>query len=93
MDDQPPPDGPPPPPGPPQDQALVDIIAELKMIRGLQDRVNRRHTRYAERLLEDPDDPVGQTEDPETQRAISRLADREQKIKQITQDIVLGKNR
>ena len=46
----------------------------------------------AERLLEDPDDPVGQTEVPDTQRAIGRLADREQKIKKITQDIVLGKN-
>ena len=38
---------------------LVDQLAELKMIRALQMRVNKRTVRYA-RLLEDIDDPAGQ---------------------------------
>jgi len=83
--------GPPPPPGPPQDQALVDKIAELKMVRALQVRVNSRTNRYA-RLLTDSDDVVGQAKDQDLRTAIQKLGNREQRIHAITRDIVLGKN-
>ena len=90
-EEMPPSDGQPPPPGPPQDQPLVDAIAELKMIRALQVRVNSRTDRYS-KLLDDVDDPVGQADDAEVADALRRLGEREQKIHRITRDIVLGKN-
>ncbi len=80
------------PPGDPQDQPLVDAIAELKMIRALQMRVNTRTNRYA-RLLDDIDDPTGQATDQELIDALERLAERQQRIYQITRDLVLGRNR
>ncbi|MFT7639483.1 MAG: hypothetical protein ACI9G1_001219, partial [Pirellulaceae bacterium] len=84
--------GQPPPPGQPEDQPLVDQIAELKMIRALQMRVNTRTVRYA-RLLDNEDDPVGQAADDELKSAITRLGDRQERVQRITRDIVLGKNK
>jgi hypothetical protein len=78
--------------GQPQEQPLVDQIAELKMIRALQMRVNTRTDRYAQ-LLDDIDDPKGQATDDELLQALNRLAEREQRVHRITRDIVLGKNR
>jgi hypothetical protein len=92
MEEQKPQDGEPPPPGQPQDQPLVDQIAELKMIRALQLRVNTRTQRYS-RLLDNEDDPVGQAEDTELKSAITRLGDRQERVQRITRDIVLGKNK
>jgi len=83
---------PPPPPSQPQDMPLVDELAELKMIRALQLRINTRTKRYA-RLLDDIDDPTGQATDADLQDAIVKLAERQDRIYQITRDIVLGKNR
>lgn len=78
--------------GQPGDKPLVDKIAELKMIRALQMRVNTRTERYARRL-EDSEDPIGQAEDDELRGFIENLADRQQRIQEVTRDIVLGKNR
>jgi hypothetical protein len=82
----------PPHPMRPQDQPLVDMIAELKLIRSLQMRVNKRTQRYA-RLLEDEEDPKGQATTEELVDALQKLSDREERIHQITREIVLGKNR
>ena len=79
------------PPMDPQDQPLVDAIAELKMIRALQMRVNTRTNRYA-RLLDDIEDPTGQATDQELIDALGSLAERQERIYQITRDLVLGKN-
>ncbi len=85
-----------PPPGQPGQapgqQPLVDQLAELKLIRGLQQRIHNRHNRYAQ-LLEQPGDPVGQTSDPELQQALRRLSERQLNLYQVTRDIVLGKNK
>ncbi|MCA9267866.1 MAG: hypothetical protein KDA41_05320 [Planctomycetales bacterium] len=78
--------------GSPGEEGLVDMIAELKMIRSLQERVNGRTSRYS-RLLENPDDRIGQATESELQDAISKLGEREQECQRITRDIVLGKNR
>ncbi len=75
--------------GPPP---LVDALAELRMIRSLQWRVNQRTQRYS-RLLDNTEDPIGQALDVDLRRAIGKLADRESRIQRITRDIVLGKNR
>ena len=74
------------------DQALVDQLAEIKMIRGLQHRIHKRHKRYS-RLLEDPDDSVGETDDPDIRAALNRLGVRQQKLHKITRDVVNGKNK
>ena len=75
-----------------QDQPLVDELAELKMIRSLQMRVNGRTKRYA-RLLDDIDDLKGQASDTDLLQALQRLSDREQRIYRITREIVLGRNK
>lgn len=74
-----------------EDPGLVDMIAELKMIRSMQDRVNGRTRRYAD-LLENPEDLVGQATEDELQQAIVDLAEREKSCQRVTRDIVLGKN-
>ena len=75
-----------------QEKPLVDAIAELKMIKALQERVNKRTVRYA-RLLEDDQDPVGQAESAELVDALKKLSERQQDVFRITRDIVLGKNK
>jgi uncharacterized protein YdiU (UPF0061 family) len=75
-----------------QDQSLVDQIAELKMIRSLQMRVNNRTRRYA-RLLDDENDPVGVATDGVLREAIGKLGEKQAEIQRITRDIVLGKNK
>jgi hypothetical protein len=74
-----------------QEEPLVDQIAELKMIKSLQERVNKRTQRYA-RLLVDENDPLGVAEAPELAAALRQLSERQQEIFRITRDIVLGKN-
>jgi hypothetical protein len=80
------------PPGQPQDQPLVDALAELKMIRSLQMRVNTRTQRYA-KLLDNVEDPTGQATDQELREALAKLAEKQDRIYRITRDVVLGKNK
>ena len=74
-----------------QEKPLVDQIAELKMLKALQLRVNKRTNRYSN-LLEDVDDEAGQATDDELVAALQRLADREARLQEITRDLVLGVN-
>lgn len=76
----------------PDDMPLVDQLAELKMIRALQMRVNTRTQRYAE-LLKNPNDPIGQAENDELRESLTKLAEKQQRVFEVTRDIVLGKNR
>ena len=88
-------EGEPQQPGQPEpggDPPLVDILAELKMIRSLQLRVNSRTKRYA-RLLDDPEDPVGQAMEEDLRQAIGKLSELELRIQRITRDIAMGKNK
>jgi len=75
--------------GQPSEPPLVDQLAELKMIRALQMRVNTRTKRY-QKLV---DGPEGQADKPELLDAIKDLAEREQRIYHTTRDIVVGKNK
>jgi hypothetical protein len=68
-------------------QRLIDILAELKMIRSLQIRVNSRTTAYARRY------PGEQASDPDIQKELANLARRQQKIFEVTNNIARGKNR
>lgn len=68
------------------EQPLVDKLAELKMLRSLQARVNSRTQRLS-RLLDATDAPVTGT-DPRA--ALARLAARQQQIERAARDIVEG---
>jgi hypothetical protein len=75
-----------PPAGEPNDPPLVEKLAELKMIRSLQMRINRRTQRYGE-LIEGE-----QAEKPELMEALSRLSERQQRVFQATSDLSQGRN-
>ena len=78
--------------GQPGDEPLVDQLAEIKMLRGLQERILRRHRRYA-KFLSDPDSEIGDTEDPDLQAALQRLAEKQAQLTDIARDIVNEKNK
>jgi hypothetical protein len=75
------------PSGEPQEPPLVDALAELKMIRTLQVRINLRTERYSKLIQGE------QAEKADLVEALKRLAEREERIFRITRDLHLGKNR
>jgi hypothetical protein len=74
-------------PADPGEQPLVDKLSELKMIRALQMRVNTRTKRFSQLLVEG----VERAEEPELVEALTRLAERQQKIERAARDIVTGR--
>jgi hypothetical protein len=73
--------------GQPPDQRLIDMLAELKMIRSMQVRVNSRTVTYAEQYQGE------QAAAPEIQKELNDLAVRQQKIFDVTNNIARGKNK
>lgn len=71
----------------PDEQPLVDRLAELKMLRSLQARVNARTERFAELL----DEGAEQAEERELVAALGRLAARQRAIERAARDIVTGR--
>ncbi len=81
-------DQPPPPPGSQQqqmNQRLIDILAELRMIRQLQLRVNTRTVTYGRQYTGEQADAA------EIQKLLHELAQRQEKIQKATKDIATGK--
>lgn len=78
----PPPTGEMMPSGESQEQTLVNRLAELRMIRSLQMRVNRRTAAY-QALLQ-----AEQAEDPQLLEALEALAERQARIYEVTHDLV-----
>lgn len=74
-------------PGEPGQDPLVDAIAELKMLRSLQFRVNRRTRQIGHMITGE------QTQDHQLMRELQQLAERQAKIQQTTADLAKGKNR
>lgn len=74
------------------EQPLVDKLAELRLIRTLQLRVNKRTQGLAE-MLKDPDDVVGQAEADDVNDQLRNLAERQASIQEVTRDIVVGKTK
>jgi hypothetical protein len=68
-------------------QPLIDRIAELKMIRSMQIRVNSRTLTYGQQYSGE------QANDPDIHKELADLAQRQQKIFSITNDIYRGKNK
>ena len=69
------------------EQPLVDALAELRMLRALQVRVNGRTRRFAGLLGADGD----RADEPELRAALGRLAERQRLIERATRDIVGGR--
>jgi hypothetical protein len=78
-------DSPPPPAGTPPPQALINMLAELKMLRSLQVRVNQRTISYGKMQ------PGEQVDDAGVQGEVRKLAERQVKIEKATKDIATGK--
>jgi hypothetical protein len=86
--------------GPPPDQRLIDMIAELKMIRSMQLRVNSRTEVYGKQYEGEqapPPSTATELKDREhyemIQRELRELGDRQLKIEKVTSDIAKGKNK
>lgn len=76
----------------PGEDPLIDRIAELKMIKSLQVKINQRTQRYS-KLLTDPDDPIGQANSADLESAILQLSKREAEVFRVTRDIVVGRKK
>ncbi len=72
----------------PGEQPLVQSLAELKLIRRLQERIHVRHRRYAE-LLDDPGDSVGRASRQDVREALQRLAAQQQELVEVAREIEL----
>ena len=85
----PPPPGSAPPPGQ-RDQKLLDQIAELKMIRSMQIRVNSRTETYGKMYVPKEGE---QTADPTIRRELSNLSERQERIFDVANRIAKGDNK
>ncbi len=65
----------------PQNQKLIDMLAELKMIRAMQVRVNSRTKVYAQKYTGE------QASEPDIQKELGELAQRQLKIFDVTNNI------
>ncbi len=72
----------------PEDEPLVDSIAELKLLKTLQLRINRR-TQSLAKQTNNQEDTIGQVGDPGLLGELEDLAGRQQKIHEVTRDILL----
>jgi hypothetical protein len=86
--------------GQPPDQRLIDQIAELKMIRSMQLRVNNRTEVYGKQYEGEQAPPPSTATEPKArehyemiQRELHELGDRQMKIEKVTSDIAKGKNK
>jgi len=100
---EPKPPMPPMPPssgGSPPDQKLIDMIAELKMIRSMQIRVNNRTTIYGKQIEGEQVPNISKVADAkEKEKAVGvrkefkDLSARQQKLSKVTEDIAKGRNK
>ncbi|HWG44605.1 MAG TPA: hypothetical protein VN688_17645 [Gemmataceae bacterium] len=85
--------------GPPPDPKLIDLLAELKMIRSMQKRVNSRTELYGKQYAGEQAPPVEKASNNDERERYDRiqgelkdLSKRQQKISKVTHDIATGKN-
>jgi hypothetical protein len=98
---QPQPPGPPKPPKPPGEDPLVDIIAQLRLLRSMQKGINDRTDLYSKEYegKEQPPAPDAAKDSKERQhyeliqKEMKDLAATESKISKILKDMLTGKNK
>jgi hypothetical protein len=66
-----------------QQQPLINKLAELRLIRTLQIRVNKRTTTLSQ-MLENPADPVGQAKAKDLMEQLQELSKRQESIESVT---------
>lgn len=69
-----------------EEQNLIGLLSELRMIRTMQRRINERTRRYEEQLLE------GQTDLSVLQKRVEELTRQQNKVQKILHEIQIGKN-
>jgi hypothetical protein len=74
----------------PGEDPLLDKIAELKLVRSMQQRINSRTARLS-KLLTDPDDPIGQANSADLEANLLQLSEWEETVYRVTRDIVVGR--
>lgn len=72
--------------GQPPDQKLIERLAELKMIRSLQVRINNMTELYGQKYKGEQADAT------DIQKELRDLSDRQQKVEEITRKIATGQN-
>ena len=72
--------------GQPGEMPLVDKLSELKMIRALQMRINKRTQRYGEMIKGE------QAETPDLLKSLEALAERQQRVYRATADLQQQRN-
>jgi hypothetical protein len=72
--------------GQPGEMPLVDKLSELKMIRALQIRINKRTQRYGEMIKGE------QAETPDLLKSLEALAERQQRVYKATADLQQQRN-
>jgi hypothetical protein len=94
---KPPPPGPPKPPG---EDPLVDLIAQLKLLRSMQNGLNNRTGLYAKEYRGEQAPAPDSAKDSKErshyemiQKEMKELAETEAKISKILKDMLTGKNR
>jgi hypothetical protein len=80
---KPPPPGEPPPPG---DKKLIDLINELKLVKSLQEQVNKRTTGYSKQ------DPGEQAKDPLISAEVKQLSERQRVLQEMIHKIATQAN-
>ncbi|MFN5290925.1 MAG: hypothetical protein ACK5E4_12640 [Planctomycetia bacterium] len=87
-------------PGQPKDNQLIDMIAELKMIRSMQVRVNNRTNLYGKQLEGEQVPSVAKVADAKEKekfesfrKEFKDLSGRQQKLSKVTEDIAKGRNK
>jgi preprotein translocase subunit SecD len=74
------------PPPPPQDQKLIEKIAELKMIKSMQLRVNARTELYSRRINGE------QANEPGIREELRELSGRQERIMEVANKMAKGEN-
>ncbi len=87
-------------PGQPKDNQLIDMIAELKMIRSMQVRVNNRTNLYGKQLEGEQVPSIAKLGDAKEKekfesfrKEFKDLSGRQQKLSKVTEDIAKGRNK
>jgi hypothetical protein len=86
LKDPPKPSDPKDPNGKPPDKKLIDLINELKLIKSLQEQVNKRTISYSK------DDPGEQAKDPLVQAELQQLAERQRVLQDMLHKIATQAN-
>ena len=86
LEKKPPSDGKPGDPPPPGDKKLIELLNELKLVKSLQEQVNKRT------VMHNNQDPGEQAKDPLVQAELAQLAARQKVLQEMLHNIATQAN-